>query len=69
MYKLNQSTVTDENNSEHDTYGITCGERTIKDISTDKQRIEALIELCNSLELSPIHLDDVIEDFLVDFKI
>lgn len=36
----------------------------IHDVTTDKQALSALVELCNRLELSPMHLDDVIEDFL-----
>ena len=33
------------------------------DISTNKDDILHLIDLCNTLELDPIHLEDVIEDF------
>ena len=68
-YILNKSLITDEQGVTHETYGITCGERIITDISTNKQSIESLIKKANKTGLSPIHLDDVIEDFLVDFKI
>ena len=37
----------------------------IQDITTDKNALNKLINLCNSLELSPLHIRDVIEDFLV----
>lgn len=69
MYILNESKITDEQGVVHTTYGITCGERVILDISTNKQSIESLIKKANKTGLSPIHLDDVIEDFLVDFEI
>ena len=36
----------------------------IHDISADKPRMEHLVELCNRLELSPLHLWDGVEDFL-----
>ena len=36
----------------------------VDDITTDKARLEELIRQCNLLNLSPIHLHDVIEDFL-----
>ncbi len=36
----------------------------IEDISTSKEDIEKLVALCNSLQLSPLHIQDVIEDFL-----
>jgi len=35
-----------------------------KDLSSDKKAVERLVNLCNQLKLSPIHLDDVAEDFL-----
>ncbi len=41
--------------------------RTISDISPLKNAVEQLIELCNELYLDPIHLDDIIEDFLAGF--
>ena len=36
----------------------------IGDITCDKARIEHLVDLCNQVKLSPIHLRDVVEDFL-----
>lgn len=69
MYTLNESAITDEQGITHKTYGITCEERIILDISTNKQSTETLIKKANEMGLSPIHLDDVIEDFLVDLKI
>ncbi len=36
----------------------------ISDISVDYEKISTLVTLCNQLELSPIHLWDVVEDFL-----
>ncbi len=36
-----------------------------RDLTSDKARLEALVANCNRLELSSIHFDDVIEDFLV----
>ncbi len=36
----------------------------IHDITSDKLGLAALICKCNDLELSPIHLQDVVEDFL-----
>ena len=36
----------------------------INDITTDKQALQELVSLCNSLELSAVHLWDVVEDFL-----
>ncbi len=38
----------------------------ISDITVDYAKISALVALCNQLELSPIHLRDVVEDFLAE---
>lgn len=69
MYNVNHSTIIDEDGAKRDTYGISYDNKNIKDISTDKNKIEELVTLCNSLSLSPIHINDIIEDFLVDFDI
>ena len=36
----------------------------IHDVTADKQSLSELVGLCNRLELSTIHLNDVVEDFL-----
>lgn len=38
----------------------------VRDITSERERLEDLVRKCNLLELSPIHLDDVIEDFLTE---
>lgn len=38
----------------------------IHDITTVQSQAEHLTELCNRHQLSPIHLEDIISDFLVD---
>jgi len=48
-------------------YGITAAVSriTYRDISTDRQAVEALVERCNELRPDPIHLKDIVEDFLL----
>lgn len=36
----------------------------VHDITADKQSLSELVDLCNRLELSTIHLNDVVVDFL-----
>ena len=36
----------------------------VHDITSDKQHLTKLVDDCNRLELSPMHLPDVVEDFL-----
>ena len=38
----------------------------VHDITNDKQKLLELVQLCNKLHLSVIHLGDVVEDFLID---
>ncbi len=49
-----------------ETEGIAAIVASVRDISNDKSRIEQLVDLFNRTELSPIHLNDVITDFLSD---
>ena len=48
------------------TGGIASIVASVRDISNNKTRIEQLADLFNRMELSPIHLDDVIADFLAE---
>lgn len=48
-----------------DTYGIgltDCENLSIEDISTDKDFVDNLVNLCNRFQVDPIHLFDVVED-------
>ena len=45
-------------------YGIGCRWREILGLSHNRQAVEWLVERCNTLELDPIHLEDVVQDFL-----
>ena len=38
----------------------------IHDVTSDEQSLRRLVDDCNSLELSIVHLPDVVEDFLLD---
>ena len=52
-----------------DTYGIALdgGEKLcVEDISTDREFVNSIIKLCNELQLSPIHILDVINDSLTN---
>ena len=44
--------------------GISTVIASIRDLSPDREAVEELVRLCNQFELSPIHLNDVAEDFL-----
>ena len=38
----------------------------IRDITSDKNRLKRLVDDCNRLKLSTVHLYDVVEDFISD---
>ena len=35
------------------------------DVTVNKERLALLVEQCNRLQLSPIHLKEIVEDFLL----
>ncbi len=43
--------------------------RIVRDISGNREKLSELAELCSEQELSPVHIDDVLEDFLSDFRV
>ena len=46
-------------------YGIACDELVIEDITNDQRALKDFIQLINRMDVSPLHLQDVVEDFLV----
>lgn len=49
------------------TYGIFYNDLFyVKDLSTDKDKVASLASLCNEGGLNPIHLNDIVEDFLAE---
>ena len=38
----------------------------VRDVTVDKGGLAELVENCNRLELSTVHLNDVVEDFLTN---
>ena len=63
MYKVISSEIEVEGEN-YITYGIYGETVSVADISTDRERVEKLAELCNRLDLAEIHLINVAEDFV-----
>lgn len=64
MYKMVMNEAEIEGN-EYVAYGIIHnGGKCVREICVVKAEVEELIKLCNRLQLSPLHLEDVTEDFL-----
>ena len=67
LYKLIMTEKLDTDISEQPfcTYGIATKShecQSIEDVSVDRDFVNSLVELCNKIELSPLHLFDVVDD-------
>lgn len=62
--------VFDECNKKYITYGIACDENNIvvSDITLNSDKIHRFVQLINDNDLSPVHIMDVIEDFLDELQ-
>jgi len=63
------------NGIRYSTYGIAQADlsegyavivKAIPDLSQDKERVQHLAKVCTELQLSPVHLTDIVNDFLAD---
>lgn len=66
-YLLTKDSIENENGDRYIGYGIEItvdgvSVRRIADIYTDEATARAFVSRCNRLHLSPLHIDDVIED-------
>ena len=59
MYEL-----TEQKKNDISVYGVKYGDLQIDDISADKDRVKKFVDDINKYQLSPIHLGDVIDDFV-----
>ncbi len=62
--------LTDVDNNRYAAYGIKCVENgvLVSDISTNKNKMDEFVKTLNTQQLDPIHLKDVIEDFLDELQ-
>lgn len=59
MYEL-----TEQKKNDISVYGVKYEDLQIDDISTDKGRVKKFVDDINKYQLSPIHLGDVVVDFV-----
>lgn len=69
IYKIRADTISSESGKKYIVYGIelwSYGKRilSIPDVFLSFFKAENLINLCNTLQLDPIHIMEVLEDFL-----
>ena len=63
MYFLTESKTKVENKW-YTSYGIGFEDKIINDIATDKEKAENFIALLNHLNVSPLHMEDAVLDFI-----
>ena len=63
LYKICKSTKEIEGKI-YTVFGIECEKIRIDDVSSDRIRVIRLVELANALSLSPVHIKDLVIDFL-----
>ena len=63
MYEIVKEKTKNKEGKEVEIYGIGNNTITIPAITEKKDKLLELCKLCNKLDLSPLHLADVIEDF------
>lgn len=59
MYEL-----TEQKKNDISVYGVKYGDLQIDDISADKDRVKKFVDDINKYQLSPIHLGNVVDDFV-----
>ena len=65
LYRVVETTVTDECGIPHTRYGI-AATVSIADLFGRREAAERLARLCNDMELSLLHFQDVVEDALIE---
>lgn len=68
-YRTEKHIIRAENTDPYESYCLACYQNgmlalQIADLSLSGSSVERLAEQCNRLELSPLHLRDIAEDFL-----
>lgn len=69
QYRMEKRRYNTKHTAPYESYGLACYENgtlvlQIADLSLSGPSVERLAEQCNRLELSPLHLRDIAEDFL-----
>ena len=72
IYQLLTETIDIGDGMARITYGIVAVTEngktitSIRDISCNQKKAQAFVDICNSLDLSLLHIDDAVDDFLAE---
>ncbi len=72
-YRLRMDQIDDQSGTTHTVYGVElwedgCLVRAVDDVFFDREKAEEFVSLCNRLQLSAVHLTDVIADAVENAK-
>jgi len=66
MWTITEKRYTSETGEHYTGYGVTFGECTVDDITPNRSAIDRLLAALNRYEASPLHIYDIIENFLAE---
>lgn len=66
MWQIITEQCTNEDGVSYTAYGIRCDERIVHDLTSLRDEAERFLALINDLDVSPLHIADVIEDYLAN---
>ncbi len=63
MWQIITEQTTNEDNVSYTAYGFRCGEHEVHDFTSLQDEAESFLALLNRMEVSPINIYEVIEDY------
>lgn len=66
MWKIIEKELVTEDGEGYTGYGVECGECSVDDITSEQTVIEKLADELNRYEASPLHIWDIVENFLAE---
>ncbi len=66
MWKITEKTLVSDDGEGYTGYGVTCGECSVDDITSERPVIARLADELNRYEASPVHILDIVENFLAE---
>lgn len=66
MWKITEKKMVSEDGEDYTGYGVSCGECSVEDITSERAAIARLTDDLNRYEVSPLHIWDIVENFLAE---
>lgn len=66
MWKITEKKMVSEDGEDYTGYGVACEECSVEDITSERAAISKLTDDLNRYEASPLHIWDIVENFLAE---